>query len=322
MNQRDGSVLRNEFSWSWSRHQTFHTCLRRYWLTHYASWGGWDPSASAEVREIYIQKHLCSRPQWIGLLVHDAARFVLQQVRDGRRPHPERIVDQFRRLAHRQVRDSEVGRHRYFPKKYVGFLEHYYEEPVDPEIWSDAIDEITRQVGGLFEDPVFLRLTEVPERIREVERLEQLRVGDVPVWVSLDVLVADGRGGLVVVDWKTGAAPIAEAITSQLGIYALYVLRRYLRARGSSPTPRDLARVKTMYVNLRSGVREVRELRRDHVEQATALVRSSAEAMRARLEHVGDNLADPERFPRLPAGSAACTTCAFRRTCGREATKK
>ena len=46
------SALANEFSWSHSRHETFQTCLKRYYFAYYASWGGWDPAAPARAREL------------------------------------------------------------------------------------------------------------------------------------------------------------------------------------------------------------------------------------------------------------------------------
>lgn len=306
--------LPNEFAWSWSRHQTFETCRRRYWLSHYGSWGGWDSTAPDEVREAYIQKRLSTRPQWVGTLVHEAAEYVLKEVRAGRPPKRESVVEQFRRRAQRQIEDSREGRYRYFPKKYPGFIEHYYGDD-DAGGWDRAAGDVVTQVDGLFDNPVFLRLTEVPGRIREVERLEQLRVDDVPVWVSLDVLVEDGRGGLVVVDWKTGAAPSIELIGGQLGVYGLYVLARYLRVTLDQRRPRDLERVKTMYVNLRLGEREVFQLEDAHVDQALTVIRESAARMLALEDDAQQGRA--ELFPMLPEGDPTCVTCPFRATCGR-----
>ena len=65
----------------------------------------------------------------------------------------------------------------------------------------------------------------------EVEELRQIQVDDIPVWVSLDALVRDGKGGFVIVDWKTGKNHTTEKVAGQLGIYALYVLDRYVRHR-------------------------------------------------------------------------------------------
>jgi hypothetical protein len=307
--------LKNEFSWSWSRHQTLETCPRRYWLSHYGSWGGWRPIAPDEVREAYIQKRLSTRAQWVGTLVHHAAEYVLKEVKDGRFPRREAVVEQFRRRALRQIEDSREGRYRFFPKKYPGFIEHYYGEEEDGPGWDAAVESVVVQVDGLFENPVFLRLTEVPDRIREVERLEQIRIGDVPVWVSLDVLVEDGRGGLVVVDWKTGMAHDPASIAGQLGVYGVYVLSRYLRVDLTNRRPSDLERVKTMYVNLRSGEREVFQLEDAHVDDALAVIQSSAKRMAAVEERA--QRADLDAFPQLAEGDPTCASCPFRASCAR-----
>ncbi|MFT7519705.1 MAG: hypothetical protein ACI9MC_001848, partial [Kiritimatiellia bacterium] len=99
--------LKNEFSWSWSRHRAFGECARRYWLNHYAFWGGWSRGSPA--REIYIQKKLNSRPQWIGTTVHEAAEWVLKQVVRGNYPQPERVEERFMREAKRRIEESERG---------------------------------------------------------------------------------------------------------------------------------------------------------------------------------------------------------------------
>lgn len=314
---RTGAVLKNEFSWSWSRHGLFSGCRRRYWLTHYGSWGGWDSSAPDEVREAYVQKQLSSRPQWVGTAVHEAAAWILQEVRSGRHPERARVVEQFRRKALRSVEDSRDGRHRYFPKRYTGFEEHYYGVPEVEAYLLVGVEEIVTQVEGLYENPVFQRLVDVPGRIREVERLEQLHIAEVPVWVSLDVLVEDGQGGLVVVDWKTGQHHDPQRIAGQLGLYGLYVLSRYLGVSPERWRPQDLERIKTMWVNLRSGDREVLSLEPGHVQGLLDLVRRSAAEMRA-LVPDGQEMPERSAFPMLPEGDEQCARCAFRRTCERE----
>ena len=45
--------LKNELSWSFSRHQALQACARRYYFKHYKSWGGWERDAEPSVREIY-----------------------------------------------------------------------------------------------------------------------------------------------------------------------------------------------------------------------------------------------------------------------------
>lgn len=308
--------LKNEFSWSWSRHRAFRECRRRYWLQHYAFWGGWDRNSPADVREIYIQKRLNTRATWLGSLVHEAVEWVLGEVRQGRYPPPEHVAERFERRARREIDESSRGLYRLDPKKFPGFAEHYYGDGDDPERWTEAIDEATRQIRELFNNPAFLRLARVPERIREVERLEQIRVDGVPVWVSLDVLVDDGKDGFVIIDWKTGKGHGADEVAAQLGIYGVYVLSAYFGVPPGQPGPFD--RIRTMYVNLRTGERDVRPLQASDVDAAIDTIRTSSAAMKATLVDMAENVARKDDFPQLDAGSAACGRCVFRRTCGRE----
>jgi CRISPR/Cas system-associated exonuclease Cas4 (RecB family) len=308
--------FKNEFSWSWSRHRAFQTCPRMYWLQHYGFWGGWRPGSPG--REIYIQKRLNTRAQWLGTQVHAAAEWVLNEVVAGRRPTAEQVVEGARGLALRMIDDSRRGAYRQDPKRRPGFAEHYYGVPVDDEAWRADVDEIARQVEGLFSNKVFVRLTEVPERIVEVERLEQMHVDDVPVWVSLDVLVRDAEGGWVVIDWKTGRSHDPETVQQQLGVYGAYVAERYLGLRvDAGEVPSD-ARIKALHANLRDGEHQSYDIDAATVRLAVDRVRTSASAMRERLVDAAANVANEDDFPMLPSGDPTCARCAYRRSCGRD----
>ena len=308
--------LKNEFSWSWSRHRAFEECRRRYWLNHYAFWGGWQSSSPA--REIYIQKKLTSRPQWIGTTVHQAAEWVLREVRRGHYPTPDRVVERFMRQARRQIDESRREMYKLRPKRAPGFVDHYYAQGTSDEQWEADLSEIERQIRGLFDEPVFLRLTRVPEQIKEVEELEQVLVDDVPVWVSLDVLVSDGSGGLVVIDWKTGRQHDPDTVARQLGVYGVYVMQRYFHVPATSTERPGAERVKVMYVNLRTGHRETRTLDTDVLAGTVSTILESAAAMRTALRDPATNTGSEADFPMIEAGSPACERCVFRRTCGRE----
>lgn len=310
------AVLKNEFSWSWSRHRAFETCRRRYWLNHYGFWGGWTSRSPA--REIYIQKKLNSRPQWLGTMVHQAAEWLLGEVRRGSYPTPERAIERTMRQARRMIEDSERGAYRSEPKRKPGFIEHYYAETVEPQVWEQDLSEIERQVRNLFDNPVFLRLTSVSDRIVEVEELNQVTLGGVPVWVSLDVLVRSEDDSLVIIDWKTGRSHNAETVANQLGVYGAYVLDRYLQVPIDGPLHVPAGRVKSMYVNLRDGEFETRTLDEGVVEATRERIAVSAAAMRALLHDQDENIAREQDFPMLPEGDPECQRCVFRRTCGRD----
>ena len=210
----------------------------------------------------------------------------------------------------RQIEDSKHGRYQINPKRFPGFSEHYFGLVEDD--WQPMKDELTRQVRGIFDNPIFLRLARVPERIQEIEELESLDMSGIPVWVSLDVLVDDGRGGFVIIDWKTGTNHTVEKVAAQLGIYALYVKERY----GSRL--RNVSSIQAMYVNTRHHTFETIPIDETSVQTAIQTVQSSSAAMQDLLADREHNIAHIERFPRLSEGSEACGFCEYRRSCGRE----
>ncbi len=300
--------FQNTFSWSHSRRGTFERCPRQYWLTYYGSWGGWKQDAPEPVRQAYIEKKLTTRAMWIGTVVHDMAEGVLKDLMAGRRPNPDYHIRKAMSRARSDIRESRSERWRDWPSRVCAFQDHYYGGDPGEQAWDDALSIIEEQVRGFFDRPTFKRMLQVPERLLEVEELTQVEVGDVPVWVKLDALVSDGRGGAVVVDWKTGAHHQTDVVAAQLGVYGLYCTMHH-------DIPAD--RIIAMHVNLRTGDRTQHPIDAEILEQARAEIQASADAMRAKLADVPGNVAIPDDFPQLPEGSEACARCQFRRSCGR-----
>lgn len=308
------SRLKNELVWSHSRGRAFHDCLRAYWCTYYGSWEGWDAAAPEAARTLYVEKKLTRRPMWVGTRVHEAAEEAIKSARRGRRPDRARAVEEALAAARRDVRDSASGAWLDRPARRVGFAEHHYGEAVTDAEWEAAFAEIERQIHVLFEHRIFRRLLQVPERILDVEELRRfaVKLPDGPaaeVYVALDVLVADGRGGVVIVDWKTGEAHSDETIAAQLGVYGLYVTQELA-------IPED--RVTALHVNLRHDREANHPVGSDEIRAARVEIAADVREMRALLEDVPQNLADPARYPRRPEGDPRCRRCNFRRSCGRE----
>ena len=53
--------LKNEFSWSKSRDETFRECHRKYYFQYYGYWNGWKENADQRVRLTYVLKKLQTR---------------------------------------------------------------------------------------------------------------------------------------------------------------------------------------------------------------------------------------------------------------------
>ncbi len=299
----------NELVWSHSRARSFAGCRRAYWFAYYGSWGGWKDDAPAEVRDTWVQKKLTSRAMWTGTVVHGAAEYALREVREGR--EAVAVEDAVRGAvagARRDMEGSVSGAWLARPAKRVGFREHYYDEPEEAGAWTAAIVEIERQVRALWESRPFRRLHEVPERIRELEELRRFPVGDVDVYVVLDVMVEDGRGGAVILDWKTGSHHAEEEIAAQLGVYGLY-------ATAVLGLPAD--RLTAMHVNVRHDTTTKHTVDAAAIESARERIRSTTAEMRSKLVDVAGNVAAREDYPTLPAGDPQCGGCGFRGICGR-----
>lgn len=301
--------LVNELVWSYSRARAFGGCLRAYWFMYYGSWGGWNADSPPATRDAYVQKKLTTRPMWLGTVVHQLAEDALRRVRDGWEPRPiEDAVTGVRNRARREIAESLDGSWLSRPAKRVGFREHYYGEPTTPADWDATVAEIERQARVLWDQRLFRRLLAVPERIRELEDLRRFPVGDVDVYVALDVMVDDGQEGVVILDWKTGENHDDADIGAQLGVYGLY-------ATEVLGVPKE--RIVALHVNLRHATETRHPIGAAEIEAARALIASSSAAMRARLADPAKNLANMDEYPPLEPGDARCTTCSFRGVCGR-----
>lgn len=302
--------LKNELVWSYSRSRAFDGCARAYWLQYYGSWGGWESSAPTAVRDAYVQKKLTTRAMWIGTRVHGVAETLLKDALSGRGIPPlEDAQRRVRRLAEADVEASASGAWLQRPARRVGFSEHYYAEAVDRGEWAAAVSEIERQVAVLFGNRIFRRLLAVGPRVREVEVLRRFTVDSTDVYAALDVLVDDGKGGVTIVDWKTGTAHADDEIAAQLGVYGLYVTSQL-------GIPAD--QVTAMHVNLRHDTETTHRVDAAAIAAARALIATSVGAMREKLLDIPNNIADSAQYPLEAEGAAVCRRCCFRRTCGRE----
>lgn len=285
-------------------------CPRRYWLQVFEAPLGKPSDAPPELRELWIQRNLLGRAQFIGLTVHSAAEWYVRSLKDGRRVDPRGIVARAMSEARRTLEHSAADMFRGDPKTFRGFDAHYYDVPLD----GDAVlADIETQIQALFVHPVLARLEAVPKRIREVEKLTRIRLVGVDIWVSPDVVVTDGDGGFVIVDWKTGKMHHPDDVDGQLGIYGMYVLSNYLGVdveRGDLP----LHRVRGLYAHPIAGAHRTVELRVQDVDAALHAIRASAD----RMSDPSGDVPDREQFPKVRAGDPACEHCSFRRYCGRE----
>jgi CRISPR/Cas system-associated exonuclease Cas4 (RecB family) len=281
------------FSWSLSRHDTFQTCRRRYFYSYYASQD--DP-------EIQRLKKLSALPLWAGSVVHETIEGVLK-TRDAL-PSPEEQEAMIRAAVHGQM----LGQWRESESASLVFrlFEHEYEVPVGPEDKKIVVGTVMRSLRNFFRSDLLRELFAAGrERWLTVEDLASFHVGEVAVFLRMDVAFRDREGRVVIVDWKTGRAE-GRFNEVQLAAYALYASERgWVQDAGEIRT--ELAYLaKPRYVRRAVDVRKL--------EHARNFIAKSAGTMKSLLADPLENLARLDDFAMVNRPQV-CRRCNFRRLC-------
>lgn len=213
------STLQNEISWSFSRHELFQTCLKRYYYAYYGAWGGWDAAAPPAARQLYILKRLQTRQQWAGNHAHQALEYLLKHARH----HPDKAAQaggkQVERMRN-EFRDSRVGAYRQNPTRTAALFEHEYQVDVSPDEWKDTVNRVPAAVQHFLDSPLWAHIRQLPDdAFLTIERMSHFLLDGLKVWAIPDLVIRE-NGTFFIYDWKTGSTPLAEH-RLQLGVYAL-----------------------------------------------------------------------------------------------------
>lgn len=298
------------FLWSWSRHRQLEHCPRQYWYSYYGARGGWRADAPAQARELFRLKRLVGRSQWLGQLAHEAVADVLRGLVSGEAVDEPAL--RARVLAHAETAIA-VARGASPPPPEgppVGFEELDYGVDPGDAAWAQTIEDLATRIDDLLAHPVLMRLREVPERMIEVDRLRKVWLDGIGLYVAPDVLVDDGRGGRVIIDWKTGRGHDPDVVAQQMAVYAWWV------CHDERLPP---SRVAGVQANVPGDAHITVRFDGAQVDGIVALVRDSVERMAAYLPQPRRDQAPFEAFDPRPEGDPQCAGCRFRRPCGRAA---
>ena len=284
--------METPFSWSASRHDTFATCRRRYDYGYYAA--NEDP-------EIKRLKKLSALPLWAGSVVHEKIEGFLKS--HDELPSAEEQEAIVKAAVHsdmlRACRESEAGGD-------FRLFEHEYEVSVEQEDKRLAVNTVMRSLRNFFKSETLREALAVGrERWLALEDLVSFPVGDVEVFLRMDLAFRAADGRVVIVDWKTGRAE-GRFNEVQIAGYALYAA-----AQGWVGDPEEILTELNYLVIPRSRRRTVKRQQLDH---ARSFVARSARDMRALLIDPLANLARLEDFPMIDR-PRVCRRCNFRRLC-------
>jgi CRISPR/Cas system-associated exonuclease Cas4 (RecB family) len=281
------------FSWSASRHDTFASCRRRYYYSYYAS---------LEDEEIRRLKKLSALPLWAGSVVHDTIEWFLKN--HDAVPGPEEQDALVRRVVHTGMasdwRESELGSLRF------RLFEHEYDVAVDKEDKRLAVNTVMRSLRNFFRSETLRQALDVGrQQWLALEDLVSFHVGDVEVFLRMDLAFRARDGRVVIVDWKTGRGE-GRFNEIQIAGYALYATEQ-----GWVASPEEIE-TELNYLVIPKAAR--RAVSAKKVEHARSFIRRSAANMKALLVDPLDNLARLEDFPMVDRPSV-CRRCNFRRLC-------
>lgn len=295
--------LENTFSWSLSRHRTFQECPRRYWFHYYGAWGGWDPAAPPEARELYLLKNITNLHLIAGDTVHRAIERALQAWARGNAPDPEALVLWCKAEMQRSFVESREQTWREGPKRYARLFEHHY----GPKPHRTLLERIAAKVGtsvrGFFRSPSFGIIREIrPESWLPMETLDTFDFEGTLVYAVPD-FACRREADLLLFDWKTGLKD--DRNQDQVALYTLFAAAKW-------DIDPDRVLAAPVYL-MRGGAFEPRRVPEEERERVRAIVRDSIGAMRQRLADPGRNEARKEAFEPVPG--YACRSCNFRAVC-------
>ena len=281
------------FAWSASRHDTFATCPRKYYYSYYGI---------LEDPEVQRLKHLSALALWAGSVVHETIEDFLR-ANDG---IPEPAVQEA--LIRSVVHDRMLNEWKQSEGGVRGFrlFEHEYAQPIEQEDKKILVGIVMRSLRNFFKSQLLREAFKVSRKAwLSMEELVSFHVGDVPVFLRMDLAFRDERGRVRIVDWKTGRRA-GKFNDIQVAGYALYAAEQGW-AKSATEISTELA-----YLFWPRYVRK--EVTQPVLEAARGFVTRSAQTMRALLFDPGANTARIEDFPRVDK-PRICRRCNFRKLC-------
>ena len=299
--------LKNEFSWSISQSKEFAECKRSYYYSRYGSWEGW-PTGKGDKRakEIYLLKKLTGKEMWVGSVVHDVIKNILENLKNGYSIDYEDIENRLIKIMRADINSSKQKLYHQDPKNKVGFFEDEYEIPISDGVLDDLIEFAVKCIQNFLNSEAFLYLKNVKKdqwlTIDENRPSSFVFEGTI-VYAKIDAALIDS-GKLIIYDWKTGRKEDVD-YSLQLACYLTYASKKW------NFRPSD---IELFEVNVATG--KITK----HVGSATKIdwfenyIRNGIAATKSLLKDSENNIAAEEDFDKVNT-LRYCKYCNYLRIC-------
>uniref|UniRef100_A0A7S3LXH5 PD-(D/E)XK endonuclease-like domain-containing protein n=1 Tax=Palpitomonas bilix TaxID=652834 RepID=A0A7S3LXH5_9EUKA len=239
-------LIKNEFSWSFSRHNIFSECQRKYWFHYYGAWNGWPRRRGCPPRVpsmLYAMKHYVSLDQLVGTIVHRSlqqyfdiflrrgtsqaawtdvkkeARNMLQRscentiaAMQGKRPLPKH---------------SNVVLEAMIPLQGARILEHTEAEDTLRESLGPAIHSASERIQDCLDSFWASELNEVVLKEKNIEVIFNGELqsstyyvceNDIKIYFAVDLALRH-EGVPIFLDWTTNPHENSDLLHAQLTLY-------------------------------------------------------------------------------------------------------
>ena len=294
--------LKNELTWSFSRHRLFKECRRAYFYQYYASWGGWEKDADQHSRKAYILKNIRNIDAWIGDVVHQVIKWIIESKFLGSDISHQDALKKSKEIL---VRTWEASRNKLWTKsvKYnLNLFEHYYNREPTREELTAKLQKVTKSIRNFYESSILKTIYALKrDDILTIDELDSFDFEGIKIFAAPDFAFREKFYRLY--DWKTGKEN--EQDLFQLSCYALYAVKRWKA---------DPSAIQIFPVYLSEEKSPLKPIRVIDIEDVKDYIRLSINEMKSLLLDSSLNKINPEVCIKT-GDSWRCNTCKFQEIC-------
>lgn len=297
-------ILKNDFSWSVSRRNTFEKCKRKYYLSYYGYWGGWEARADELTREIYVLKNLKNKYLWMGSIVHDAIKNLLGNLKQGTIIPEEVLLNNVTKRVKDDWVDSRQGKYRLNPNKYCGLIEDEYFNGISENNVERILNKIEKQLNNFYTSEYFeLARSLDHNQWLSLEEYASFILDDTKIHTKIDFAYRFTPRNIIIVDWKTGTSGNIDDF--QLTCYSIYAAEKW------NISPTDITAVYLFLPTKREWVVNIDDSK---INVTKSVIQKSITDMKDMLDDKENNIATIKKFPPTD-DNKNCKYCNYKKIC-------
>ena len=289
-------LLKNSFSWSFSRYNLFRYCERAYFYHYYGSWNGWDTYAPMDAKEAFKLKHLISKELWLNIILKKSLLNTINSKSFSKTNFAAKFKYESHRVFSSEISSLYSEEWKNDPK-IICIDEIYYKESSLNQVIDWIRNYLSKRINILQQSKLFSEFDGLPyPAFVNTESPLTFTINDIPVWFSPDLIWAhQGKINILNLNNSFGWSLLAS-------LNMIYAEQNY------NYQPADIV-CHSLFIDQDSSfsVYAVRSKK-----EVIEIITDSSKEMRSRLTF--DQKAYIENFSKT-IKQKKCRTCCFREIC-------